>query len=316
MEKRKLGRSGLDVAPIVFGGNVFGWSVDQAGANKLLDQFVDLGFNAIDTANSYPRWVPNALDGESEIIIGKWLKTSGKRNRVLIFTKVGSEISAERKGLSRRHIIAECEGSLKRLGIDTIDLYQSHRDDASTPMEETLTAYADLIREGKVRTIGASNFSAERLKQSIDTSRRLKLPRYDVLQPKYNLYDRSEYEGPLADLCNKEEIGVIPFYALANGFLTGKYRGPADFGKSAARGSRMGSYLNERGKRILAALDSVSAKHQVKPAAIALAWLMSRPLVTPIASATKPEQLEDFAAAAHVKLSADDLKPLDTASAP
>ena len=167
-----------------------------------------------------------------------------------------------------------------------------------------------------MRTIGASNFSAERLKQSIDTSRRLKLPRYDVLQPKYNLYDRSEYEGPLADLCNKEEIGVIPFYALANGFLTGKYRGPADFGKSAARGSRMGSYLNERGKRILAALDSVSAKHQVKPAAIALAWLMSRPLVTPIASATKPEQLEDFAAAAHVKLSADDLKPLDTASAP
>ena len=179
MEKRKLGRSGLEMAPVVFGGNVFGWSVDQAGANRLLDSFVDLGFNAIDTANSYPRWVPNALDGESEIIIGKWLKTSGKRDRVLIFTKVGSEISAERKGLSRRHIIAECEGSLKRLGIDTIDLYQSHRDDASTPMEETLQAYADLIREGKVRAIGASNFTAERLKQAIDTSRRLKLPRYE-----------------------------------------------------------------------------------------------------------------------------------------
>ncbi len=316
MEKRKLGRSGLDIAPVVFGGNVFGWSVDQAGANRLLDSFVDLGFNAIDTANSYPRWVPNALDGESEIIIGKWLKTSGKRDRVLIFTKVGSEISPERKGLSRRHIIAECEGSLRRLGIDTIDLYQSHRDDMSTPMEETLQTYADLIREGKVRAIGASNFTAERLKQAIDISRRLKVPRYDVLQPKYNLYDRSDYEGPLADFCNTEEIGVIPFYALANGFLTGKYRGPADFGKSAARGSRMGSYLNERGKRILAALDAASAKHKVRPAAIALAWLMSRPLVIPIASATRPEQLEDFAAAARLKLGRDDLDALDAASGP
>ncbi len=316
MEKRKLGRSGLNVAPVVFGGNVFGWSVDQAGANRLLDSFVDLGFNAIDTANSYPRWVPNALDGESEIIIGKWLKTSGKRDRVLIFTKVGSEISPERKGLSRRHIIAECEGSLRRLGIDTIDLYQSHRDDMSTPMEETLQTYADLIREGKVRAIGASNFTAERLKQAIDISRRLKVPRYDVLQPKYNLYDRSDYEGPLADFCNKEEIGVIPFYALANGFLTGKYRGPADFGKSAARGSRMGSYLNESGKRILAALDAASAKHKVRPAAIALAWLMSRPLVIPIASATRPEQLEDFAAAARLKLGRDDLDALDVASGP
>jgi len=315
MEKRKLGRSGLDIAPVVFGGNVFGWSVDQARANTLLDRFVDLGFNAIDTANSYPRWVPNALDGESEIIIGKWLKTSGKRDRVLIFTKVGSEISADRKGLSRRHIVAECEGSLKRLGIETIDLYQSHRDDISTPMEETLQAYADLIREGKVRAIGASNFTAERLKQALDISRRLKVPRYDVLQPKYNLYDRSDYEGPLADLCNEEEIGVIPFYALANGFLTGKYRGPADFGKSAARGARMGSYLNERGKRILAALDAVSAKHKTTPAAVALAWLMSRPLVIPIASATKPEQLEDFSAAARLKLGHDDLEQLNLASA-
>jgi len=315
MEKRKLGRSGLEVAPIVFGGNVFGWSVDQARANALLDRFVDLGFNAIDTANSYPRWVPGSLDGESEIIIGKWLKTSGKRDRVLIFTKVGSEISAERKGLSRRHIVAECEGSLTRLGIDTIDLYQSHRDDLSTPMEETLTAYADLIQAGKVRAIGASNFDAERLTQSLDTSRRLKLPRYETLQPKYNLYDRSDYEGALADICVKEEISVIPYYALANGFLTGKYRGPADFGKSAARGSRMGGYLNERGKRILAALDTVSAKHKVKLAAVALAWLMTRPMVIPIASATKPEQLEDFADAARIRLDRGDLEQLNIASA-
>jgi len=315
MEKRKLGRSGLDVAPIVFGGNVFGWSVDQTGANTLLDQFVDFGFNAIDTANSYPRWVPNALDGESEIIIGKWLKTSGKRDRVLIFTKVGSEISADRKGLSRRQIMAECEGSLKRLGIETIDLYQSHRDDVSTPMEEVLQAYADLIKAGKVRAIGSSNFTAQRMKEALDTSRQLKLPRYETTQPKYNLYDRSDYEGALSDLCVKEEVACIPYYALANGFLTGKYRGPGDFGKSAARGARMGSYLNERGKRILAALDAISAKHKVKPAAIALAWLMSRPMVIPIASATKPEQLDDFAAAASVKLSPDDLKSLDTASA-
>jgi aryl-alcohol dehydrogenase-like predicted oxidoreductase len=315
MEKRKLGRSGLEVAPIVFGGNVFGWSVDQAHANTLLDRFVELGFNAIDTANSYPRWVPGSLDGESEIIIGKWLKTSGKRDRVLIFTKVGSEISTERKGLSRRHIIAECEGSLKRLGIDTIDLYQSHRDDSSTPIEETLQAYADLIKAGKVRAIGASNFTAQRLMQSLDTSRRLDLPRYDTLQPKYNLYDRAGYEGPLSDLCVKEEIGVIPYYALANGFLTGKYRGPADFGKSAARGSRMGGYLNERGKRILAALDTVSANHKVKPAAVALAWLMSRPMVLPIASATKPEQLDDFADAARIRLDRGDLEQLNLASA-
>jgi aryl-alcohol dehydrogenase-like predicted oxidoreductase len=315
MEKRKLGRSGLEVAPIVFGGNVFGWSVDQARANTLLDRFVELGFNAIDTANSYPRWVPGSLDGESEIIIGKWLKASGKRDKVSIFTKVGSEISADRRGLSRRHIIAECEGSLKRLGIDTIDLYQSHRDDASTPMEETLETYAELIQAGKVRAIGASNFSAERLKQALDTSQRLKLPRYQTLQPKYNLYDRSDYEGPLSDLCIKEEIGVIPYYALANGFLTGKYRGPTDFGKSAARGSRMGGYLNERGKRILAALDTVSAKHKVKPAAVALAWLMSRPMVIPIASATRPEQLEDFADAARIRLDRDDLEQLNLASA-
>src|SRR6185503_13862416 len=268
-----------------------------------------------DTADTYPRWVPGNSGGESEAIIGNWLKSSGKRDKVLIFTKVGHEMAPDKKGLSRRYIKAEVEESLKRLKIDTIDLYQSHRDDTATPMEETLQTYAELIREGKVRAIGASNFTAERLKEAIYTSRHLKLPRYESLQNKYNLYDRSEFEGPVEDLCNKEEIGVIPFYALANGFLTGKYRGPADFGKSAARGSRMGGYLNERGKRILTGLDAVSAKHKVKPAAIALAWLMSRRMVIPIASATKPEQLEDFADAARVKLSADDLKALNTASA-
>lgn len=315
MEKRKLGRSGLAIAPVVFGGNVLGWSVDPARANRLLDAFVDLGFNAIDTADTYSRWVPGNSGGESEAIIGNWLKASGKRDKVLIFTKVGHEMAPDKKGLSRRYIKAEVEDSLKRLKIDTIDLYQSHRDDTATPMEETLETYGELIREGKVRAIGASNFTAERLRHALDTSRRLKLPRYDVLQPKYNLYDRSDYEGPLADLCVKEEIGVIPYYSLANGFLTGKYRGPADFGKSAARGGRMGGYLNARGNRILAALDAVSAKHKVKPASIALAWLMSRPMVIPIAGATKPEQLDDFAAAARVKLGKDDIESLTAASA-
>jgi aryl-alcohol dehydrogenase-like predicted oxidoreductase len=246
MEKRKLGRSGLETAPIVFGGNVFGWNVDQAGANRLLDRFVDLGFNAIDTANSYPRWHPGSLDGESEIVIGNWLKTSGKRGRVLILTKLGMELSPERTGLSRRQIRTEVEGSLKRLQIDSIDLYQSHRDDTSTPMEETLGTYAELIREGKVRAIGASNFSAQRLKEALDISARMKLPRYECLQPRYNLYDRADYESALDDFCLKHGIGVIPYYGLASGFLTGKYRSPADFSKSAARGSRMGAYLNAR----------------------------------------------------------------------
>jgi len=316
MEKRKLGRSGLEIAPIVFGCNVFGWSVDQARANILLDRFVDLGFNALDTADTYPRWVPGNSGGESETIIGNWLKASGKRDKVLIFTKVGDDVGPDKKGLSRRYIKAEVEESLKRLNIDNIDLYQSHRDDNSTPMEETLQTYAELIREGKVRAIGASNFSAQRLKAALDTSRRLKLPRYDVLQPKYNLYDRSEFEDSLEEFCLKEEVGVIPYYALANGFLSGKYRGAADFGKSAARGSRMGGYLNERGLKILAALDWSAAKHRVRPAAIALAWLIARPSITaPIASATKDEQLEDFADAVRIQLDRDDLEQLNLASA-
>jgi aryl-alcohol dehydrogenase-like predicted oxidoreductase len=316
MQKRRLGRSSLEAAPVVLGGNVFGWSVDQARADMLLDAFVDLGFNAIDTADTYPRWVPGKSGGESEAIIGNWLKSSGKRDKVLIFTKVGAEMAPDKKGLSRRYIKAEVEESLRRLRIETIDLYQSHRDDTSTSMEETLQTYAELIREGKVRAIGASNFTAERLKEALETSRKHDLPRYEVLQPKYNLYDRAEFEDSLEELCLKEEIGVIPYYALANGFLTGKYRGPADFGKSAARGSRMGSYLNERGLKILTALDWAASKHNVKPAAIALAWLIARPSITaPIASATNPAQLEDFAAAAKIQLDRDDLEQLNLASA-
>ena len=316
MEKRGLGRSGLEIAPIVFGGNVLGWTVDQGAAFRILDAFVDAGFNALDTADTYSRWIEGNKGGESETIIGNWLKQGGgRRERVLILTKVGHEMAPGKKGLSRRYIKAEVEESLKRLGIDTIDLYQSHRDDPGVPMQETLETYAELIKEGKVRAIGASNFSAARLQESLDVSRNHGLPRYECLQPRFNLYDREDYEGELERLCLKENIGVIPYYGLASGFLTGKYRSPADFGKSQ-RGSRMSAYLNAKGRKILAALDTVAAGHDVKPAAVALAWLIARPsIAAPIASATSVEQLKDFSAAAAVKLSPAEIATLDDAGA-
>jgi len=316
MEKRGLGRSGLEIAPIVFGGNVLGWTVDQGAAFRILDAFVDAGFNAIDTADTYSRWIEGNKGGESETIIGNWLKQGGgRRERVLILTKVGHEMAPGKKGLSRRYIKAEVEESLKRLRIDTIDLYQSHRDDPGVPMQETLETYAELIKEGKVRAIGASNFSAARLQESLDVSRDHGLPRYECLQPRFNLYDREDYEGELERLCLKENIGVIPYYGLASGFLTGKYRSPADFGKSQ-RGSRMSAYLNAKGRKILAALDTVAAGHDVKPAAVALAWLIARPSITaPIASATSVEQLRDFSAAAALKLSPAEIATLDEAGA-
>ena len=316
MEKRGLGRSGLEIAPIVFGGNVLGWTVDQGAAFRILDAFVDAGFNALDTADTYSRWIEGNKGGESETIIGNWLKQGGgRRERVLILTKVGHEMAPGKKGLSRRYIKAEVEESLKRLRIDTIDLYQSHRDDPGVPMQESLETYAELIKEGKVRAIGASNFSAARLQESLDVSRNHGLPRYECLQPRFNLYDREDYEGELERLCLKENIGVIPYYGLASGFLTGKYRSPADFGKSQ-RGSRMSAYLNAKGRKLLAALDTVAAGHDVKPAAVALAWLIARPSITaPIASATSVEQLKDFSAAAAVKLSPAEIATLDDAGA-
>jgi len=315
MERRKIGNSGLQTAPIVFGGNVLGWTVDQASGFRILDAFLDAGFNAIDTADTYSRWIPGNKGGESETIIGNWLKQGGRRNRVLIFTKVGHEMGPDKKGLSRRYIKAEVEDSLKRLQIETIDLYQSHRDDQSTPMLETLEAYAELIREGKVRAIGASNFTAERLQESLDIAAKHGLPRYESLQPEFNLYQRAEFEGPREQLCLKENIGVIPYYPLASGFLTGKYRSPADFNKSA-RGGRMSAFLNAKGKNILAALDDVAEAHRVNPAAVALAWLIARPSISaPIASATKVEQLKDFVAGAALKLSKEEIAKLDEAGA-
>jgi aryl-alcohol dehydrogenase-like predicted oxidoreductase len=316
MKRRPLGRTGFSIAPLVLGTNVFGWTIDEATSFSILDAFVDAGFDAIDTADSYSRWAPGNKGGESEAIIGRWLKGNpSKRDRVHILTKVGSDMgSPDRKGLSKRWILQEVEDSLRRLQVDTIDLYQSHMPDPSTPYEETLSAYADLIRAGKVRAIGASNYSAEQLRAALRVSEERKLPRYQTLQPKYNLYDRSDYDGELRDTAIREGLGVIPYYGLASGFLSGKYRSQADLSKSA-RGGGVAKYLDARGLRILAALDDVGATQSAQPAEVALAWLMQREGVTaPIASATSREQLASLVHAAELKLSPEDVARLDAAS--
>lgn len=314
MQKRPLGKSGLSIAPLVLGGNVFGWTADEKTSHRILDAFVDSGFDAIDTADMYSTWVKGHQGGESEAVIGSWLKASGKRARATILTKVGMQMP-DAKGLSKAHILKSVEGSLRRLQTDRIDLYQAHQDDPDVPLEETLAAFDSLIKAGKVRAIGASNYSAERLSEALATSKRLGLARFESHQPEYNLYERDGYEAALEPLCRKEGLGVIPYFALASGFLTGKYRSEKDFSKSA-RGEDMGGYLNPRGMRILAALDAVAERHRTKPAAVALAWLMVRPgLTAPIASATSVEQLGVLTSAAHLKLSAEDIAALDTASA-
>ncbi|MGN6306003.1 MAG: aldo/keto reductase, partial [Mesorhizobium sp.] len=290
MQKRRLGRTDLEIAPLVFGGNVFGWTADEKTSFDLLDRFVDAGFNAIDTADAYSRWVPGNKGGESETIIGKWMKARGNSERVVVITKVGSDMGQGKKDLSAAHIEKAVEDSLKRLQIDAIDLYLSHWPDPATPHEETLGAYQKLIKAGKVRAIGASNLDAGQLRAALDIARLRDLPRYEVLQPEYNLYDRASYEGSLADLCVAEGLGVITYYSLASGFLSGKYRSVADLGKST-RGGGVKKYLDKRGLRILDALDAVAARHKAKPAEVALAWIIARPDVTaPIASATSLEQ--------------------------
>ena len=315
MNRRKLGNTGFDVAPLAFGGNVFGWTVDEATSFRLLDAFVDAGFSLIDTADSYSRWVTGHKGGESETIIGRWIAARGRHDDVVIATKVGSDMGLGRKCLRKDYILQAAEASLRRLQVDAIDLYQSHWDDETTPLDETLEAYATLIAQGKVRAIGASNLSADRLQQALDVSARNGLPRYLTLQPPYNLYDRATFEGTLASLCIREGIGVISYFALAAGFLTGKYRSEADFAKSA-RGGGMSKYLNPRGLRILAALDRVAADKHATPAAVALAWLIDRPgLTAPIASATSFEQLGELIAATRLRLDADAVRALDQASA-
>jgi aryl-alcohol dehydrogenase-like predicted oxidoreductase len=314
MEKRRLGQSNLEVSPLCFGGNVFGWTADEPTSFKLLDVFTGAGFNFIDTADSYSTWAPGNKGGESETIIGKWVKARGNRDKVIIATKVGSEVMG-RKGLSKAYILSEAEESLRRLQTDYIDLYQSHRDDPGTAPEETLDAYAELVKQGKVRVIGASNFTPERLEMSLQASRKHGFPRYQSLQPNYNLYDRADYEGKLEPLCVKEHLGVIPYFSLASGFLTGKYRTEEDL-KNSARGKFVQKYLNHRGLRIVEALEGMAKELASTPARVALAWLIARPSITaPIASATSVEQLEHLIEATKLKLDARAIKVLNEASA-
>jgi aryl-alcohol dehydrogenase-like predicted oxidoreductase len=315
MTKRQLGKSGIKVVPLMLGGNVFGWTADEATSFKILDSFVAAGLNFIDTADSYSTWVPGHQGGESETIIGNWFKHSGKRDRVVIATKVGAEIPRQGKGLSKAWIMRQVEASLKRLQTDYIDLYQSHRDDPVTPVEETLEAYAQLVQQGKVRAIGCSNFTAERTNESLAESSKHGWPRYESLQPHYNLYERAAYETTLEPLALQENLGVIPYYSLASGFLTGKYRSQDDLKKSQ-RGQSTKKYLNDRGFRILQALDQMAERHQSKPAQVALAWLMARPSITaPIASATSVEQLNELVQATTLELDSEAIDKLNRASA-
>ncbi|MEO7854256.1 MAG: aldo/keto reductase [Rubrivivax sp.] len=316
MQQRALGRSGLSVAPLAFGGNVFGWTADANTSFALLDAFVGAGFNLVDTADVYSRWAPGHSGGESESILGQWLKRdAGNRRRIVLATKVGKEMGPGQKGLAPAYIRRAVEDSLRRLGTDHIDLYQSHDDDAETPLEDTLAAYGELMQQGKVRAIGASNFSAGRLALALQTSRQHGLPRYECLQPLFNLYDRAPYEAELQALCVREGLGVINFFALAKGFLTGKYRSEADLGKSP-RGAGVRAYLDGRGKRILAALDEVSAELNATPVQVALAWQMAQGGISaPIASATSLAQFEELAGAVHLKLRPEAMAKLDAASA-
>ena len=314
MEKRQLGKTGLQVSPLALGGNVFGWTVDEAKSFKLLDAWIDAGFDFIDTADSYSSWVPGNKGGESETIIGNWMKNRGNRDKVIIATKVASEMGPGKKGTSKKYIFEAVEDSLRRLQTDYIDLYQSHWPDPATPYEESLEAYAQLLKEGKIRAFGCSNFSAEQLTASLEASKQHNLPNYQTLQPLYNLYDRQVFEKDLEKICLNNNIGVINYYALASGFLTGKYRSEADLSKSA-RGGGVKKYLDERGLRILKALDEVSKRYSTTPASISIAWLLARPAVTaPIASATSVEQLNGLAQAVTLQLDAEAIELLDKAS--
>jgi aryl-alcohol dehydrogenase-like predicted oxidoreductase len=310
MNRRPLGRSGLSVAPLALGGNVFGWSADKTASFAVLDAFVDAGLDLIDTADVYPAWVPGNRGGESEAIIGEWLARGGRREHVTIATKVAKW--SPRRGLSPANIAAAADESLQRLGVDTIDLYFAHEDDPAVPLVDTLGAFARLIDAGKVRAIGASNYSAARFAEALAISAEHGLPRYEVLQPEYSLVARKDYEENLAPLARANGVGVICYYALASGFLTGKYRSEADLGKSAARAAAVGKYLNGYGLRVLAALDDVAKRHGATPAQVALAWLMSRPgIVAPIASATSVAQVTELAGAVRLRLSDEDLQRLD-----
>ncbi|HMO30215.1 aldo/keto reductase [Enterovirga sp.] len=317
MELRRLGRSELSVPPLCFGCNIFGWTVDAATSFALLDRLLESGLTFLDTADVYSRWVAGHEGGESEAIIGRWMKDRGCRDRIVLATKVGMEMGEGKVGLSPAYVARAVEDSLRRLQTDRIDLYQSHKDDPDTPQAETLGAYQRLIEAGKVRVIGASNFSAGRLQEALDLSAAQGLPRYESMQPEYNLYDRASFEGALERVCVENEVGVIGYFSLAAGFLTGKYRSEADYAKSPRGARSIPKYMNPRGLRILGALDAVAGETGAAPATVALAWLMARPAVTaPIASATTPAQIEALLAATRLKLSPAQTTLLDEASAP
>jgi len=314
MEKREIGNSGIKVYPFAFGGNVFGWTIDEKESFKVLDGFVDAGLDFIDTADVYSSWAPGNKGGESETIIGNWLKRSGKRDKVIIATKVGKPMGEGKKGLSRKYITQAVEDSLKRLHTDYIDLYQSHDDDKDTPLLETMGTFTELIKQGKVRTIGASNYSGPRLKEALQVSKDNGLAAYQCLQPEYNLYAREHYEKELEPLCRERNIGVISYYSLASGFLTGKYRSENDLSQST-RGHGVKKFLNPRGYKILAALDKVAAEHNATPASVALAWIIAHPGITaPIASATSIKQLHDLVKATELNLNSDAIDLLNSAS--
>lgn len=313
MHKRPLGRSGLDIAPLVFGGNVFGWTADEARSFELLDRFTAAGFNAIDTADSYSAWGPGLSGGESETVIGKWLARRGRRDDVVLMTKVG--MWEPRKGLSAANIEAAANDSLRRLGTDYLDVYFAHIDDDTVPLEETLGAFARLVQSGKVRAIGASNYSAARLREALGISEAQDLPRYEVMQPRYNLYDRADFEDELAGVAREHELGVVSYFSLASGFLTGKYGSVEDL-QGAARAGMLEGYFDERGTRVLSAVREVARDLSATPAQVALAWLMARPGVTaPIASATSLEQLDDLTRAAGLRLDDAAMDRLESASA-
>lgn len=315
MELRQLGRSDLRIAPIMLGTNVLGWNVDEATSFALLDAFVEAGFNSLDSADTYSRWVPGHVGGESERVIGNWLKRSGKRAQMVIATKVGNDMG-EGKNLKKDYFLRAAEACLKRLQVDCIDLLQTHFDDAVTPVEETMSAYAQLIAQGKVRAVGASNMSPARLTASLAASKKLGIPRYECLQPNYNLIDRKGFEADYTPICRQESLGVITYYSLAGGFLTGKYRSAEDAAKNPARGGKVKGYFDARGLGILKALDAVAARHSATPAQVSLAWLIARPGITaPIVSVTSLKQLGEILKAADLKLAPADIAELDKASA-
>lgn len=313
MDRQELGRSGIAVAPLALGGNVFGWTADEAMSFRVLDAFVDAGFNLVDTADVYSIWVDGHEGGESETVIGNWLERRSRRDDIVIATKCGMEMGPGEKGLSRQYIVKAVDRSLERLKTDYIDLYQAHIDDPDTPLEETLGAFAELVEAGKVRAIGASNYTADRLAAALEVSRKQELPRFETLQPWYNLYDRVAFEGPLQELCRNEDLGVISYFGLAAGFLTGKYRAEQDL-EGRPRAGLVKRMMNERGFRILAALDEAALERDATPARVALAWLRAHGVTAPIASATSSDQLAELVRAATLELEPEIVAKLDAAS--